>query len=65
MSEKDARARTMQADAFKFIERNKREVTKIGEALFYFAELGMQEFKTSDWTADVLSKDSFLYIKSI
>ncbi|MFC1816624.1 amidohydrolase [Thermodesulfobacteriota bacterium] len=59
MSKNETRAKTMKADAFKFIERNKGEITKIGDALFYFAELGMQEFKTSEYTADALQKAGF------
>jgi len=29
-------------EAFLFIDRNKGEIEKIGDAIFYFAELGMQ-----------------------
>ena len=34
-------------DAFTSIDRHKGESAKIGDAVFYFVELGMQEFKTS------------------
>lgn len=49
----------MKQEAFLFIDRNNKEITKIGDAVFYFAELGMQEFKTSEYTADALRMAGF------
>jgi aminobenzoyl-glutamate utilization protein B len=51
--------------AFQFIDRNKEEITKIGDAVFYFAELGMQEFRTSQYTADALRLAGFDVIMGI
>ena len=45
--------------AFQFIDRNKEEIAKIGDAVFYFAELGMQEFRTSEYTSDALRITGF------
>jgi len=59
MSEKHANAEQLKTEAFGFIDRNKEEVAKIGDTVFYFAELGMQEFRTSEYTADALRQAGF------
>jgi len=59
MSEKNTKTDQIKSDAFKYIDLNKTEIAKIGDAVFYFAELGMQEFRTSDYTADALRKAGF------
>ena len=59
MSEKNADAERLKREAFGFIDRNKEEVARIGDTVFYFAELGMQEFKTSEYTADALRQAGF------
>ena len=59
MSEKNANAERLKREAFGFIDRNKEEVARIGDTVFYFAELGMQEFKTSEYTADALRQAGF------
>ncbi len=46
-------------DAFCYLDRNKGQIAKIGDAVFYFAELGMQEFRTSEYTADALRGAGF------
>jgi aminobenzoyl-glutamate utilization protein B len=43
------------ATAFAAIDRNKEEIAKVGDAIYSFAELGMQEFETSKLCAQVLS----------
>ena len=40
-------AQDPKATAFDAIDRNKEEIAKVGDAIFSFAELGMQEFETS------------------
>ena len=40
--------------AFEAIDRNKAEIAKVGDAIYYFAELGMQEIETSKLCAEVL-----------
>lgn len=40
--------------AFQAVERNKDEIARVGDAIFSFAELGMQEFETSALCAQVL-----------
>lgn len=59
MNGEDVQKNRLKADAFGFIDRNEGEIAKIGDAVFYFAELGMQEFKTSEYTADALRQAGF------
>jgi aminobenzoyl-glutamate utilization protein B len=59
VNQKTKRIPTLKEEACIFIDRNKDEIAKIGDAVFYFAELGMQEFKTSEYTADALRKAGF------
>ena len=59
MSRTDRNAEHLKREAFGFIDRNKEEVAKIGDTVFYFAEPGMQEFKTSEYTADALRQAGF------
>ena len=40
--------------AFQAIERNMEEIAKVGDSIFYFAELGMQEIETSKLLVQVL-----------
>jgi aminobenzoyl-glutamate utilization protein B len=40
--------------AFRSIERNGEEIAKVGDSIFYFAELGMQEIETSRLLVGVL-----------
>lgn len=40
--------------AFKAVDRNKEEIAKVGDSIFYFAELGMQEWETSKLFGQVL-----------
>lgn len=55
----NGRIKNIKTDAFRYIDLNKGEIAKIGDAVFYFAELGMQEFRTSEFTADALRKAGF------
>ena len=58
MSE-NGRIKNCKADALHHIDLNAAEIAKIGDAVFYFAELGMQEFRTSEFTADALRQAGF------
>ncbi|MBI4192556.1 MAG: amidohydrolase [Betaproteobacteria bacterium] len=40
--------------AFEAIDRNKEEIAKIGDSIFHFGELGMQEIETSSLLVQVL-----------
>jgi aminobenzoyl-glutamate utilization protein B len=42
-------------NALAAVERNREEIAKVGDAIFSFAELGMQEFETSALCSQVLS----------
>src|SRR5574342_334075 len=55
----EEKARNCKSEALDYIDRNAGEIAKIGDAVFYFAELGMQEFRTSEFTADALRKAGF------
>lgn len=59
MSEEDERIKNIKMKAFQFIDQNKGEIAKVGDAVFYFAELGMQEFRTSEYTAEALRLAGF------
>ena len=45
--------------AFEVIERNAKTITDIGDALFYFAEPGMQEFESTKLLKDTLEAAGF------
>src|SRR3954464_7278036 len=45
--------------AFDVIERNARPMTDISDALFYFGELGMQEFESTKLLKDTLTAAGF------
>ena len=45
--------------AFAAIERNKDEIAKVGDAIYSFAELGMQEFETQRYLTGLLEKEGF------
>ena len=47
-------ANTPKDTAFEAIDRNKDEIAKVGDSIFYFAEMGMQEFETSKLCAQAL-----------
>jgi aminobenzoyl-glutamate utilization protein B len=45
--------------AFSVIERNATPMAKIGDSIYYFAELGMQEFESTRLIKDVLEAGGF------
>jgi aminobenzoyl-glutamate utilization protein B len=44
------------ATALAAVDRNSEEIAKVGDAIFSFAELGMQEFETARLCAELLSE---------
>ena len=44
---------------FKVVERNARAIALTGDNVFYFGELGMQEFETAELMTDLLGKGGF------
>ena len=42
-----------------FIDRNAAAMAKLGDMIFYYAELGMQEFRTSELLTDTLASGGF------
>jgi aminobenzoyl-glutamate utilization protein B len=65
MSPKNISKKKCKQNAFDFIDLNQKEIARIGDAIFYFAELGMQELRTSDYTADALYAAGFNVKKGI
>ncbi len=45
--------------AFSVVERNAAPMAKIGDSIYYFAELGMQEFESTKLMKDVLEASGF------
>jgi aminobenzoyl-glutamate utilization protein B len=44
---------------FDIVDRNSKAIALLGDSIFYFAELGMQEFKTSDLMCRILQGAGF------
>ncbi len=44
---------------FKVVDRNAKAIALLGDNIFYFAELGMQEFETAKLLTEVLEKAGF------
>lgn len=59
MGKKNIRNSNIKTEAFSFLDQNREQVAKIGDTIFYFAELGMQEFMTSEYTAEALRQAGF------
>ena len=51
--------------AYQAVERNASEIAKIGDAIFYFAELGMQEFESNELCAKLLQEWGYQVQKDI
>ncbi|MFN3890263.1 MAG: amidohydrolase [Beijerinckiaceae bacterium] len=45
--------------AEQFIDRNEQAIRTLNDSIFYFGELGMQEFETSKLMCDLLEQDGF------
>jgi aminobenzoyl-glutamate utilization protein B len=52
-------------DAFEFLERNQRAIAQLGDSIFYFGELGMQEFETTKLMTDLLEESGFTVERGI
>ena len=50
---------------FDFVERNKRAISLVGDSIFYFGELGMQEFETARLMTSLLEKGGFTVERGI
>jgi aminobenzoyl-glutamate utilization protein B len=50
---------------FDYIDRNARAVALLGDSIFYFGELGMQEFETAKLMTDLLEKGGFAVDRGI
>ena len=48
------------ATALAAVERNSEEIAKVGDAIFGFAELGMQEFETARLCGELLSEMGYV-----
>lgn len=45
--------------AIDLVEQNREAIARLGDNIFYFAELGMQEFETSGLMIDLLEREGF------
>jgi len=50
---------------FDYVERNARAIALTGDNIFYFGELGMQEFETAGLMTDLLEKGGFTVERGI
>jgi aminobenzoyl-glutamate utilization protein B len=48
-----------------FVDRNEKAIALLGDSIFYFGELGMQEFETSKLMADLLEQGGFAVERGI
>ncbi|MEA2937781.1 MAG: aminobenzoyl-glutamate utilization protein [Alphaproteobacteria bacterium] len=48
-----------QSFLFDYVERNARAIAMLGDSIFYFGELGMQEFETAKLMSGLLEKAGF------
>src|SRR3712207_5540839 len=51
--------------AFDYVERNARAIALLGDNIFYFGELGMQEFETARLMTSLLEKGGFTVERGI
>lgn len=51
--------------AFDFIERNAAPLARISDMLFYFGELGMQEFRSSELLSGILENAGFVVERNL
>ena len=45
--------------AFEFLEKNRKAIALLGDSIFYFGELGMQEYETVGLMTELLEKGGF------
>ena len=46
-------------DAFAFLDRNARELAILSDSIFYFGELGLQEYETAGLMTSLLEEAGF------
>src|SRR5262245_42507183 len=51
--------RAEKAVAFEFLDRNAKAIATLNDSIFYFGELGMQEFETSKLMSGLLEDGGF------
>jgi aminobenzoyl-glutamate utilization protein B len=51
--------------AFDFLDRNASEIALLGDSIFYFGELGMQEFETAKLMTELLEEGGFTVERGI
>src|SRR5262249_10645022 len=49
----------LQQHVFDHVDRNERAIAQLGDSIFYFGELGMQEFETAKLMTGLLEKGGF------
>jgi aminobenzoyl-glutamate utilization protein B len=54
-----------QTFVFDYVERNRRAISLLGDSIFYFGELGMQEFETAGLITGLLEKGGFAVQRGI
>lgn len=59
------RERAAHATALEYLERNAAEIALLGDSIFYFGELGMQEFETSKLMCEMLEQGGFKVQRAI
>src|SRR5918998_5448829 len=50
---------------FEYADRNARAISQLGDSIFYFGELGMQEFETAGLMTSLLEKAGFAVERGI
>lgn len=51
--------------AFEFVERNRQAIATLSDSVFYFAELGMQEFRTCELMTSLLEEAGFQITRNL
>ena len=51
--------------AFDFLDYNASEIARLGDSIFYFGELGMQEFETAKLMTELLEEGGFTVERGI
>jgi aminobenzoyl-glutamate utilization protein B len=51
--------------AVRFIERNAQALARLGDMIFYYGELGMQEFRTSELLSETLERAGFEIVRNL
>jgi aminobenzoyl-glutamate utilization protein B len=51
--------------AISFVERNAEALARLGDMIFYYGELGMQEFRTSELLTSTLERAGFEIVRNL